>query len=415
MNILKSGFGVIIQISLYLLILKTLLLAGDNTLRTVNGYYYLDGEPVEITIEDGKIDNISRKTVKQNEKPVYIAPGFIDNQINGYVEVGFSSEGLTVQGVKKATQSLWKAGVTTYLPTVVTSSHERLIENFKILAQALKDPEIARSVPGFHMEGPYISPVDGFRGAHNKKWVRPPDWEEFQKIYQAADRKILQVTLAPEIEGAMDFIRNCVKNDIIVALGHHNGSAEIIEQAIDQGAQIATHLGNGCANMIHRHNNPLWPQLSDDRLMASIIVDGFHLRPEEVRVFYKAKGINNIILTSDVTKLAGMPPGEYSYDGRDVVLTPDGMVKFPAQNVLAGAAAPITKGVGNVMKYTKCSLADAVHMATRNPARLYGLRDRGELRPGLRADLILFSIEDDQLHIHKTIIAGEVVYSSKDL
>lgn len=414
MYYLKSCASFCALVIVFLIFSCSLIFAGDKEVKEVAGLFYLDGKPITIRIIDGKIDNISRKTVKQNEKPVYIAPGFIDNQINGYVEIGFSSEGLTVQGIKKATQSLWKAGVTTYLPTVVTSSHQRLIENFKILAQALKDPEIARSVPGFHMEGPYISPVDGFRGAHNKKWVRPPDWEEFQKIYQAADKKILQVTLAPEVEGAMDFIRNCVKNDIIVALGHHNGSAEIIEQAIDQGAQIATHLGNGCANMIHRHTNPLWPQLSDDRLMASIIVDGFHLRPEEVRVFYKAKGINNIILTSDVTKLAGMPPGEYSYDGRDVVLTPEGCIKFPAQNVLAGAASPISKGVGNVMKFTQCSLADAIHMATRNPAKLYGFNDRGEIKPGKRADLILFTVDKSVLSINKTIIAGKVVYAADE-
>jgi N-acetylglucosamine-6-phosphate deacetylase len=131
-------------------------------------------------------------------------------------------------------------------------------------------------------------------------------------------------------------------------------------------------------------------------------------------VFYKAKGINNIILTSDVTKLAGMPPGEYSYDGRDVVLTPEGCIKFPAQNVLAGAASPISKGVGNVMKFTQCSLADAIHMATRNPAKLYGFNDRGEIKPGKRADLILFTVDKSVLSINKTIIAGKVVYAADE-
>ena len=224
--------------------------------------------------------------------------------------------------------------------------------------------------------------------------------------------RILQVTVAPEIDGAMEFIQKCVRQGIIVALGHHNGSADEIKQAIDSGASIATHLGNGCANMIHRHNNPLWPQLADDRLMASIIVDGFHLRPEEVQVFFKAKGVERIVLTSDVTKLAGMPPGLYNYDGREVVLTPDGMVKFPAQNVLAGAASPISKGVGNIIRFTQCSLAEAIHMTSRNPARLCGLNKRGEIRPGNRADLILFTMDNGKMVIKKTIIAGEVVYDN---
>ncbi|MQY64561.1 MAG: amidohydrolase family protein, partial [Calditrichaeota bacterium] len=260
---------------------------------------------------------------------------------------------------------------------------------------------------------PYISPEDGYRGAHHRPWVRPPDWQEFLAVYKATDQKILQVTLAPEIEGAIDFIHHCIDRGIVVGLGHHNAPAEIIKQACDAGATVSTHLGNGCANMIHRHDNPLWPQLADDRLIASIIVDGFHLRPEEVQVFYKVKGPERTVLISDVVKLAGMPPGEYSYDNRDVVLTPEGMIKFPAQNVLAGASLPISTGVGNVMRFTGCSLADAIHMASRNTARLHGLSDRGEIKVGKRADLILFTLKEGALSINKTIIAGKEVYTAE--
>jgi len=387
---------------------------ADRTATKVEGLFYLDGKPVSIKIVDGHISRVTHKNKLDDPRlsDVYIAPGLIDNQVNGYISVGFSSPGLTVEGVRKATHALWKVGVTTYLPTVITSSHERLMENFAVLAQAIHEPDIELSVPGFHLEGPYISPEDGYRGAHNKSWVRPPDWQEFLAVNEAAEHKILQVTLAPEIEEAIDFIHHCVDRGIIVGLGHHNAPAEILKQACDAGAAISTHLGNGCANMIHRHDNPLWPQLAEDRLMASIIVDGFHLRPEEVQVFYKVKGPERTVLTSDMAKLAGMPPGEYSYDGRDVVLTPEGMIKFPAQNVLAGASLPISTGVGNVMRFTGCSLADAIHMASRNPARLYSLSDRGEIKVGKRADLILFSLKDGVLSIKKTIIAGKEVYTT---
>ena len=390
--------------------------SSEKSVNAVEGIFYLDGTPVAIEIKDGKIDQIIRKTSLDDPmlSDVYVAPGLIDNQVNGYVSVAFAGEGLTVEGIRKATRALWKAGVTTYLPTLTTNSHELLMTNFAVLAKATKDPEIRISIPGFHLEGPYISPEDGYRGAHLKKWVRPPDWQEFMEFYKASEGKILQVSLAPEIEGAFDFIRKCRQNGIIVALAHHNASAEITKNAIDEGAAISTHLGNGCANMIHRHNNPLWPQLADDRLMASIIVDGFHLRPEEVQVFYKVKGPERIVLTSDVTSLAGMPPGEYTTRGRTVVLTPEGMIKFPAQNVLAGAASPITKGVGNIMRFTNCSLADAIHMASRNPARLYGFEDRGEIVPGKRADLILFTIDDGGLNIKKTILEGKVVHTANE-
>ena len=378
----------------------------------IEGLFYIDGSPVAIEIEAGTIKSITRLEDKKMVPDVYIAPGFIDNQINGYVSVSFTDDGLTVEGIRKATQGLWKTGVTTYLPTLVTSSHERLMKNFAVLVSALEDEEIAKSIPGFHLEGPYISPLDGFRGAHTKEWVRKPDWQEFTELYDAADKKILQVTVAPEIEGAIDFIRKCTEKGILVALGHHNGTADQIKEAVDAGAVICTHLGNGCANMIHRHNNPLWPQLAEDRLMASLIVDGFHLQPEEVQTFWKAKGTERIILTSDITKLAGLPPGSYTWDGKEVVLTPEGMIKLPSQNVLAGASLPVSTGVGNIIKFTRCPLADAVHMATRNPAKLYNLRDRGEIKPGNRADIILFTMEDNRLSIRKTILAGKVVYSA---
>jgi len=274
----------------------------------------------------------------------------------------------------------------------------------------LADEEIGPSIPGFHLEGPFISPEKGFRGAHLEKYIRKPDWNEFAELQQAAKNKIKLITVAPEIEGAVPFIQNCSREGVIVSLGHHNGNAEQIEKAVDAGATLSTHLGNGCANMIDRHNNPIWPQLSEDRLSVTIIADGFHLNKQEVRTFYKAKGIDRTILVSDALDLAGLEPGEYTRWERTVLLTPD-VVKFPAENVLAGAAAPITTGISNIMKFTGCSLGDAIQMASTNPAKILQLNDRGEISPGKRADLILFMIENGKMVIQKTIQGGKVVYS----
>jgi len=381
----------------------------------VKGIFYRDGTLASIKIKGNRIAEIVRKPSfeKPGKKHVFVAPGLIDNQVNGYISVAFADEGLTVEGIRKATESLWQAGVTTFLPTLTTNSRQLLLQNFRILAQALQDPQLQLSIPGFHLEGPYISPLDGFRGAHLKKWVRPPDWQEFMEFYQAADGKILEVSLAPEIEGAMNFINRCRELGIVVALAHHNASAEIIKRAVDAGAALSTHLGNGCSNMINRHENPLWPQLADDRLMASIIVDGFHLRPEEVQVFYKVKGPERILLTSDVTHLAGMPPGQYTAKGRTIMLSPEGKIKLTKENILAGAALPITRGIGNLMRFTQCSLAEAIHAAGCNQARLFGLKDRGELTPGMRADLIFFTVDDYVMHIKKTVLAGKVVYEAE--
>ena len=379
----------------------------------VEGLSYKNEKPVSIEIVDGYISKIVEKERLDDSEydDVFVAPGLVDNQVNGYNSIGFSSSDLTVEGVRSITQAMWQHGVTTYLPTVITGPRERLVESFSILAEATKDPEIGASIPGFHLEGPYISPESGYRGAHNKEWIRPPDWNEFLELNEAAEKRILHITIAPEIEGAMDFITSCVKEDIVVAIGHHNASAHVIREAVGRGTVIATHLGNGCATMIHRHDNPLWPQLADDRLMASIIVDGFHLRAEEVQVFYKVKGSEHLVIISDITELAGMPPGEYPWNDDTLVVTQGGMIQYPDQNVLAGASFPLNKGVRKMMEFTGCSLEEAIQMASTNPASLNKLNNIGELKLGKRADLILFKIGKSEFEVHKTFVAGKEVYS----
>jgi N-acetylglucosamine-6-phosphate deacetylase len=385
----------------------------------VEGLSYLDESPVRVEFADGKISRVVKiKKLSDTSNPVYVAPGLFDNQINGYKGVSFVDMGgeLTLEGIALITKSLWEKGVTSYLPTVTTNDKQIFLKNFRLLAKAKEDPELLGSVPGFHLEGPFISPVDGYRGAHPLKYVRKPDWNEFMELYEASGKNILQVTLAPETEGAADFISKCRENNIVAGLGHHNGSMKQITDAIDKGARIATHFGNGCANSINRHVNPLWPQLSDDRIMLSLIGDGFHLLPEEINVFYKVKGPGRIIITSDVSPLGGLNPGKYlNVIGDTLELTAEGAVMYPAQKVLSGSGAALDRGVGNVMKVTGCSLAQAIQMASTNPARLYKINDRGEMKPGMRADLILFTMQDYKMDIRKTIVSGVTVFEGKKL
>jgi N-acetylglucosamine-6-phosphate deacetylase len=387
--------------------------------NSVEGLFYMDHSPVRVEFRDGKITNIIRlEKLSESQRKIYIAPGLIDNQVNGFKGVSFVDTGkeLTFEGVNVVTTAFWEAGITTYMPTLTTNDHNIFLKNFALLNKVKNDPVSRGSIPGFHLEGPYISPIDGFRGAHPMKHVRKPDWNEFMELYNASGRNILQVTLAPEIEGAMDFISKCSELGILVGLGHHNGSTSQITEAIDRGAVISTHLGNGLANNINRHRNPLWPQLSDNRIYASIICDGFHLLPEQIRVFYKAKGPERIIITSDVSPFGGLTPGYYlNAIGDTLELTKEGSVVYPAQKVLSGSGLPLSKGVGHVMRVTGCDLASAIQMASTNPARLYGLSDRGEIKTGMRADLILFTLEDYTMDIKKTIVAGEVVYDSTGL
>jgi N-acetylglucosamine-6-phosphate deacetylase len=218
------------------------------------------------------------------------------------------------------------------------------------------------------------------------------------------------VTLAPEIDGALEFISLCRSNGIVTAMGHTNSTADEISNAVKAGVSLSTHLGNGCANFIHRHNNPIWPQLANEQLTATIIADGFHLLPEELKVFFKVKGPDKLILTSDVIYLAGMAPGKYIFLESEVELTEQGMLQNTKLNCLAGASFPLKTGVANMMKFTGCPLDVAINMASSNVAAIYGLKDRGSISIGKRADLIFFEKDDYQLKIRKTYINGELIF-----
>lgn len=379
------------------------------TNHTIHGIHYESGKKVSIKTDQGLIMEISEYSGPE-EIDLFVAPGLIDNQVNGYAGIDFSGNDLTPFGVIKATHALLQEGVTSYFPTLLTNSHKNLIRNFRVLAEALKDESVRKSIPGFHLEGPYISPLDGFRGCHPSKYVRKPSWEEFLAYQEAADGNILQVTIAPEIEGATEFIRKCVKSGVIVALGHTNADSLQISEATDCGARLSTHLGNGCSNFIHRHNNPIWPQLSNDLLTISVIADGHHLLKDEINVFYKVKRERNIILTSDVVYLAGMPAGKYRFMESDVILTVEGMLINPELNCLAGASFPLIRGVENIMGFTKCSIGSAINLASDNVAEFYNLTDRGKLTEGRRADLILFEKKGNNLFLKETIVAGEKVF-----
>jgi N-acetylglucosamine-6-phosphate deacetylase len=412
-RMMRKVAGKALLVSLAAVILTLITFCSRDQIR-ITGLSYIDNEPVSVIIMDGKILAVKKiRNLPEESAGLIVAPGFIDNQVNGFAGVSFTFGGgeLCAEGVKKATRELWKTGVTTYIPTLTTNDHELLLKNFKLLGEVIDDPELLGSIPGFHLEGPYISPVDGYRGAHPLRFVRKPDWYEFTEFNMAAGNRIIQVTIAPETEGAMDFISKCRDNGIVVGLGHHNADAATVFEAIDRGARIATHLGNGCANMINRHLNPLWPQLADNRLMISIIGDGFHLNPEEIRVFYKVKGPDKTIITSDVTSYAALPPGKFvNVEGDTLELTPEGMIRYPAQNVLAGSASPLKKGIANVMNVTGCTLEEAVNMASENPASLYGFNDRGSLEPGKRADIVLFRLLHGEIVVEKTFVAGNIVY-----
>jgi N-acetylglucosamine-6-phosphate deacetylase len=375
--------------------------------HVIEGIHYESRRFVRLEISGGCISTISEiKSKTSIDDAFIIAPGFIDNQVNGYWGIDFTSGNISRKDFMRVSNRIWHDGVTTFLPTIVTASHKTMISGLKKLGSFINNKELFGSVPGIHLEGPFLSPEQGFFGCHPSEYLRLPDIKVFGEYLECSGNRIIQVTIAPELEGAIDFIKYCVRKSIVIALGHTNATTFEIKEAVKNGATVSTHLGNGCANLIHRHNNPLWPQLANDTLYASIIADGQHLTGEELKVFYRAKGTEKLLLTSDVTMFIGMKPGKYEYMGSWIEKNKAGLLLNPALGCLAGASMPLSKGVEIIMKNTGCSIGDAINMASRNVASALRLDDRGSLAPGKRADILLLKHKRNKIDICQVFIAG---------
>jgi N-acetylglucosamine-6-phosphate deacetylase len=351
----------------------------------------------------------------------WVSPGFVDLQVNGYGGQDFGDPDLNVDDVARVCKALDSSGVTRCCPTVTTHHAQVLQHALRTIAHACRTvPDVAARVIGIHLEGPYISPADGPRGAHPRQHVRPPDWDEFQRLQQAASGQIRILTMSPEYPGSGDFIRRVADSGVLVALGHTNANSVQIKEAADAGARLSTHLGNGSHGQIRRHPNYIWDQLADDRLTASLIVDGHHLPPSVVRVFLRAKTPRRCILISDMTGMAGMPPGRYENSSLgDVEVLADGRLVIAGQRqLLAGASLPLCVGIANVQRFADVDLRTAVDMASTQPAALVGGAP-SELREGAAADLTLFRRTGldgrearGSLEVAATINGGELVYGS---
>jgi N-acetylglucosamine-6-phosphate deacetylase len=301
-------------------------------------------------------------------------PGFFDLQINGFGGVDFNSPLTKPEDVYRAIEQLRGRGVTRFLPTLGTSSFERFAKCAKTLIQT---PHPA--MVGLHMEGPYISPEDGARGAHPREYVVAASRDDFLRRQEAAAGRIKLVTLAPEARGAIELIEHLVGLGIRVAMGHTAASPEQIRDAVKAGATLSTHLGNGCANQLPRHPNVLWEQLAADDLVASFIVDGHHLPPATVKAMVRAKMPKRTLLVSDAVTVAGCVPGTYELNGEPVVLSEDGRVSQPGTPWLAGSSATLDCCVANAVKFTGLALKEILPMASTQPARYLGLQTAGRV------------------------------------
>jgi N-acetylglucosamine-6-phosphate deacetylase len=357
----------------------------------IRARHYATGERVEIVCDRDVIRSIGQTSNGPVDLEAgWVAPALFDLQINGCDGRSFNSERLTPEMVRHVVGVCRSHGIGGLCPTLVTNALESLAHGLTTVRRAREtDPEVARAVPAIHLEGPYISPEDGPRGAHPRQHVRPPDWDEFRRLQDAAGGLIRLVTLAPEHEGGLQFIERLVASGVVVAIGHTAAIGPRIREAVAAGARLSTHLGNGSHAVLPRHDNYIWEQLAADDLWASIICDGHHLPPAVVRCIVRVKTPARTILTCDASSLAGLPPGRYREWDQEFEVLPDGKIVVAGTPYLAGSGAFTDRCVGNVIRFAGVSLRDAVDMAGARPRELLGLPPR-RLEPGEPAELALF-------------------------
>ena len=327
-----------------------------------------------------------------------LAPGFVDlHNHGGAGRDVMEADSAALPAIERL---LLSHGVTGYLATTVTAPLDRTLEALQRLADAIDTaakPGQARPL-GIHIEGPFLSHVR--RGVHPPEHLLPPTVEVFDKLWQAARGHIRLMTIAPELAGAFDVIKEAARRGVTVSIGHSDADLKTARAAVDAGARHATHTFNAMRPFSHRDPGIIAEVLTDSRITADIIADGVHTDPSVVKLFLQAKGAEKAVLITDSTAATGMPEGRYRMGAFEFEVI-DG--KCMANGVLAGSVLTLDRAVRNVMQFADWDLQKAVRSASLNPAVAAGLKGKGELKAGASADLIVLSASGE---VQTTIVAG---------
>jgi N-acetylglucosamine-6-phosphate deacetylase len=365
------------------------------------------GKTIRVLTEGGMITRVEESEAGSD---FYISAGFVDLQVNGFAGLDINAADVSTYTIIGVVDALLAQGVTCFAPTVITTDEDSICHALSVIAQARRiSPRAAACIPYAHVEGPHISPLEGYRGAHPVDSIRPPSIAEFERWQEASGGIVGLVTMSPHYPNSAEYIAHLVRKRVHVAIGHTHATAEQIRRAADAGASLSTHLGNGIAAEIPRHHNAIWSQLADERLTATVIADGHHLPREVLQVILRAKGLERTVLVSDAVALAGMLAGNYDTPvGGKVELRADGRLCLAGTELLAGSTATLRECVGNFIRATGIPLADALLMATANPGRFIGGCEK--LAPASYADVIRFRWSE-KIEIEDVWLRGECVYA----
>ncbi|MFD9739418.1 N-acetylglucosamine-6-phosphate deacetylase [Umezawaea sp. NPDC059074] len=315
----------------------------------------------------------------------WLVPGFVDIHCHGGGGEAFTNA--DPDRVRKAASAHRRHGTTTLLASLVSRPVPEMVEQIAKLAELTQDGLIS----GLHLEGPFLSAARC--GAHDPAILRPPDRDSVTKLLAAGKGAVRMITLAPELEGAVDAVRLLVDNDVLAAVGHTDGTEAQIRPAIDAGATVATHLFNGMRPLHHREPGPIGALLDDERVTVELICDLVHLHPTAVRLAARHAGTGRTVLITDAIAAAGVGDGVYDVGGLEVRVV-DGVPTLAGGGSLAGSTLTMDAAFRNAVTSCGLSIVEASQAASTRPAALLGLSDQtGELRAGLAADLVVLDAE----------------------
>lgn len=344
----------------------------------------VDGNIVDIEVCDGRIKSIGKTDADGFDlRGKRVFAGLVDIHTHGCV--GYDT--MDGDGLSEMSQYLAKNGITSWLPTTMTVSMDKI----KSVVNADLPTDCGAEIMGFHMEGPYISPKH--KGAQNEKFIKSPDIDEFNGL-----KNIKKVTIAPELEGSAEFIRKC---DCVVSLGHTAADYECASEAFAAGAKCLTHTFNAMMPLHHRNPGPIGAAIDNDGYVE-VICDGLHIHKSVITMLYRTFGADRMILISDSMRATGLCDGEYEFGGQTITVkdavarTQDGAIAGSTTNLMGCVKRAIEFGI---------PADDAFKMASETPAKLINVK-KGRLLPGYDADFI---VVDDDLNVISTVVGGNLI------
>jgi len=373
-------------------------------IKNCNIIYLNRIEQGSLLIENGKIKEINPLTYNDEDildaDGLYVSSGFIDVHIHG--AGGFDTMDGTIEAINTIAKTIAKHGTTSFTPTTMTVSIEAIHKSMEVIKKLKETGTEGAHVLGAHLEGPFINP-DAI-GAQNPDYLLSPTISAYNKMVKGCEDAVISITLAPEVPGAKELIKYLSGKDIICSIGHTKATYEEAIEAIECGASHSTHLYNVMTPFTHR-NPGVVGAIFDSNITTETISDGIHISYPSLRIAYKQKTTDNVLLITDAMMACSMIDGEYSLGGQNVTVT-DGAARLK-NGALAGSVLTLDKAVNNVYKNSTLPLYEIVKMASYNGAKHCKVDDhKGQIKEGYDADLILF---DDNINIKKVFILGKEV------